>query len=86
MVNELLPGAFTSPRDWYCGGGAAVRQTLKTRTPHPCPQPHAPGLHLPTYIAASVLRGGALAFATLRGRVAGLDNVGKVGVAIAVRV
>lgn len=86
MVNELLPGAFTSPRDWYCGGGAAVRQTLATRTRTPAHGPTALGLHLPTYIAASVLRGGALAFAAFRGRVAGLDDIRKVGVAVAVRV
>lgn len=36
MVNELFPGAFTNPRDWYCGEREQSRNTCRSGL-RPCP-------------------------------------------------
>lgn len=120
IVNELLPGAFTSPRDWYCGGRSGSQANMRDPglwppfycslapctsrgtlaqvlcppsavtpkhpliCPLPVPSPRPMDLPAPTYITASILHRGALTFAAFRGRVAGLDHVWQVCVAIAV--
>lgn len=70
------------------GPGALPAQRSNPQTPLICPlpvpSPRPMDLPAPTYITASILHRGALTFAAFRGRVAGLDHVWQVCVAIAV--
>lgn len=79
---RVLPGESWLP-------GALPTQCSTPRNPLiscplPTPSPIPVGLPAPTYITASILQGGALTFAALSGRVAGLDHIRQVCVAVAV--